>query len=344
MTFRDRIGVVAIGRNEGQRLRACLQSCIGQVAAVVYVDSGSTDTSVQMAREMGVEVVPLDLTKPFTAARARNAGYARLVGSNPGIEYVQFVDGDCEIAQSWLEQAAAALAADPELAIACGRRRERFPEATIYNRLCDMEWAAVPGPTRECGGDAMIRLTALRQVGGYNAALIAGEEPEMCVRLRQKDWTILRLDAEMTRHDAAMTRFGQWWRRAVRAGHAFAEGAAMHGAPPERHKVRSVQSTLFWGALVPLLIVAGLAMSAWVPYAWVVSVLLGLGYPVLAWRIYRYRRSERHDPPRQALLYAVFTTIAKFPQLVGVIQFTINRARGTRTKLIEYKGANHLAA
>lgn len=344
MTFRDKVGVVAIGRNEGERLRACLRSCIGSVAAVVYVDSGSTDDSVQMAREMGVEVVTLDLTRPFTAARARNAGYARLVASNPGVEYVQFVDGDCEIVDGWLEKAAAALAADPKLAVACGRRRERHPDATIYNRLCDMEWAAVPGVTRECGGDAMIRLSALRQVGGYNPALIAGEEPEMCVRLRQKDWTILRLDAEMTLHDAAMTRFGQWWRRAVRAGHAFAEGAAMHGAPPERHKVRSVQSTLLWGGLVPLLILAGLALSAWVAYAWVVSLVLLMGYAVLALRIYRYRRGQRQDPARQALLYSVFTVIAKFPQLLGTIQFAVNRARGTRTKLIEYKGANHQAA
>src|SRR5688572_12553794 len=344
MTLNEKIGVVAIGRNEGERLRACLRSCVGRVAAVVYVDSGSTDGSVEMARDMGVDVVPLDLTKPFTAARARNAGYARLVASRPNIEYVQFVDGDCEIVDGWMDAAAAALDADAKLAVACGRRRERYPEATIYNRLCDMEWAAVPGPTRECGGDAMVRLSALRQVGGYNGALIAGEEPEMCVRLRQKDWTIVRLDAEMTRHDAAMSRFGQWWKRAVRAGHAAAEGAAMHGAPPERHKVRSVQSTLFWGAVVPLLIFVGLALSKWVPYAWALSAVVGFGYVVLAVRIYRYRRTQRHDPPRQSLLYAVFTVLGKFPQLLGTIQYFVNRARGTRTKLIEYKGASHIAA
>ena len=91
------VGVVVIGRNEGPRLERCLASLIGAAQKIVYVDSGSTDGSVQMARRLGVEVVELDMTMPFTAARARNEGFARLQHVLPSMRHVQFVDGDCEV-------------------------------------------------------------------------------------------------------------------------------------------------------------------------------------------------------------------------------------------------------
>lgn len=210
------IAAVVIGRNEGTRLRGCLESLQGQVARIVYVDSGSTDGSVEMARARGVEVVTLDMGQPFTAARARNAGLAQLrQGEQP--DFVQFVDGDCEVRADWIGTAHGFLRDHPQVAVVCGRRRERFPEASIYNAHCDREWSTPIGEARSCGGDALMRGAALDQVGGYDPRLIAGEEPEMCVRLRAKGWKIWRLEAEMTWHDAAMTRFGQFWKRARRA-------------------------------------------------------------------------------------------------------------------------------
>ena len=57
-----------------------------------------------------------------------------------------------------IEQAYSALANQPNLAIVCGRLRERFPEQSIYNRLCDMEWDTPVGETKACGGIAMMRV------------------------------------------------------------------------------------------------------------------------------------------------------------------------------------------
>lgn len=327
------IGIVAIGRNEGERLRACLASVAGapNVAHVVYVDSGSTDGSVAMARQMGASVVELNLSIPFTAARARNEGFDRLLSENPHVAFVQFVDGDCEVVRGWIDLALMELSAKPQAAVVCGRRRERFPEKTVYNKLCDIEWNTPVGEAKSCGGDAMIRARAFQQVNGYNANLIAGEEPEMCVRLRQHGWTIHRIDAEMTLHDAAMTRFAQWWRRNLRAGHAYAEGAAMHGEPPERMNARSVRSNWVWGLIVPLL-----ALSfAWPTYG--TSLLLFALYPLLMWRI--YRGATRHQmPARDARLYAFFIVLGKFPQAMGQLQYHLNRLTGRRARIIEYKG------
>lgn len=324
----SRIGLVAIGRNEGQRLRQCLQSVVGQVEVMVYVDSGSTDGSVDLARSLGVSVVELDLSIPFTAARARNAGLARLLEVAPEIEYVQFVDGDCEVVPGWLELAERTLNQHPEVVVVCGRRRERFPAATIYNQICDIEWDTPIGEAKACGGDAMMRVAALQQVGGYNPTLIAGEEPELCVRLRQNGGKILRLDAEMTLHDAQMTRFQQWWKRSQRAGHAYAEGAWLHGDPPERHWVADVRRIAFWGLGVPLVAIA----AAW----WTrgLSLLLLLGYPVMVYKIFKYYR--RSLPSKQALLYALFCMLGKFPQAQGLLQFYWNKFSGKRSTLIEY--------
>ncbi|MEM6305406.1 MAG: glycosyltransferase [Pseudomonadota bacterium] len=312
------IAAVVIGRNEGARLIACLDALAGQVGQITYVDSGSTDGSVAAARARGVEVVALDMAQPFTAARARNAGLARVA---PETAFIQFIDGDCVLRDGWIDTAAVFLRENPRAAVACGRRRERHPEHSVYNAMADAEWDTDVGQAKACGGDALIRFSALKEVGGYRADLIAGEEPELCVRLRAAGWSIWRLDAEMTWHDAAMTRFSQFWRRAKRAGHAFAEGAALHGAPPERHWVRETRRALVWGAALP----AGILLGALLLTPW---CLLGLLiYPVQVARLTRQR----------AFPWAFFTTLAKFAEAQGAISFYVRRVTGAQRRLIEYK-------
>lgn len=324
------VGLVAIGRNEGERLRQCLLSVIGKVAHVVYVDSGSTDGSIELARSLLVDVVELDLSTPFTAARARNAGFAHLLEKNTQLEFVQFVDGDCEVVEGWIEGALAQLEAQPNVAVVCGRRRERFPKQSIYNQLCDMEWDTPIGEAKACGGDSMMRVKAFQQVGGFNPALIAGEEPELCVRLRQKEWKILRIDAEMTLHDAQMTRFSQWWKRALRAGHAYAEGAWLHGRSSEGHWRRESWSIWFWGFYLPLLALG----LIWPTHGF--SLLLLVGYPVLAGRIFLKQRRQ-NICSEHAALYALSCVLGKFAQVGGTLGFLRTHLLGTKSTLIEYK-------
>jgi GT2 family glycosyltransferase len=324
----SRLGVVAIGRNEGERLRRCLDSVVGRAATVVYVDSGSTDGSVAYAEQKGALVVALDRSVPFTAARARNAGLERLVAATPGLELVQFVDGDCEVVAGWLERAARELEGDPGLAVVCGRRRERYPDASIYNRLCDIEWDTPVGAADACGGDAMMRAAPVNEVGGYDPSLIAGEEPDLCLRLRQRGWKILRIDAEMTLHDAAMTRFSQWWKRSLRAGHAYAEGAARNGS--EGHWVREARSIWFWGLAVPVAVI-GLAG----PTGGLSLAMLG-GYVVLGARIYRTMR-RRGFASRAAGLYAASCVVGKIPMAFGQALYWAKRLSGRQGGIIEYK-------
>ena len=319
------IGSVVIGRNEGDRLKRCLNSLLS--AAVVYVDSGSSDGSARWARDHGNDVVELDLSVPFTAARARNVGLKHLRMVAPGISYVQFVDGDCELRQDWLERAASFLYLHADVGAVCGRRRERYPEGSVYNWLCDREWDGLPGEVRMCGGDVMIRLQAIQAVGGFREDLIAGEEPELCVRLRAAGWKIWRLDAEMTLHDAAMMYFSQWWRRSLRSGYAFAQGAHIHGAPPERHWVWESRRAWLWGFWLPILcLVAGLVLWPWGLAAWLI-------YPLQVLRL----TMRGAGPPMERATLVFFQVLARFPEAMGQIKFLFGRMFGRQARVIEYK-------
>ena len=306
---------IVIGRNEGARLLACLTSLQDQVRRIIYVDSGSDDDSVQAARDLGATVVELDMALPFTAARARNAGLkVALAGA---AQFVQLVDGDCTVRPDWVATAQKFLTDHPDVAVVCGRRREMFPDASLYNQFCDLEWDTPVGEALACGGDALMRMAPLNEAGGYRESLIAGEEPELCLRLRGMGWKIWRLEAEMTQHDAQMMRFSQWWKRTRRAGHAFAEGAFLHGRPPEKHWVKETHRALVWGVGLPL-------VALIVPF----GLWLLLLYPLQMLRI--GLRSG-------TWITAAFTVLGKFPEALGVLEFHLNRLRGQRTGLMEYK-------
>lgn len=318
------LGIVVIGRNEGDRLVRCLASLEGQGARVVYVDSGSTDDSVAHAQKAGAIVVELDMTRPFTAARARNAGLAALLANDP-TTYVQFVDGDCELREGWLNQAVAFLETHPEYAITCGRLRERFPEASFYNRVLDREWATEVGDLHRCGGIFTARVAPINDLGGFNEDLIAGEEPELCLRLRRRGWRIWRLDHEMAWHDAAMTRFSEWWTRTSRAGYTFAEGAVLHGRETERYHVREALRALFWGAGLPGCLLLSALFEPWALLGFVLypfqtlRMALRFGKGAFSWKL------------------ACLNTIGKFAEAQGVARYVWRRLWAKPAKTIEYK-------
>jgi len=321
------VGVVIIGRNEGARLVKCFDSVQEKVNSVVYVDSGSTDDSVTMSKSRGINTLELNVSTPFTAARARNEGFKRLIQLQPDLHYVQFIDGDCEVVDGWLKSATSFLRRNNEVAVVFGRLRERYPDQSFYNMLCDIEWDTPVGESKSCGGNAMMKVSAFKQVGGFKQNLIAGEEPELCIRLRKKSWKVWRIDCEMMLHDAAMTRLSQWWKRSVRGGYSFAEGAFLHGNSLERHRITESRRSLIWGLLIPFVIV--IMSSLYTPWALCFLFI----YPLQVVRLaMRGRRTAREN-----WIYAFFLVLGKFPEAIGHIKFQLNRLFNRKIKIIEYK-------
>lgn len=324
--LRKDTAVIAIGRNEGERLIACLASVAGIASRIIYVDSGSTDDSIHNARQFGAEVVSLDMSVPFTAARARNAGLERLRDAASEIRYVMMVDGDCAIKPGWLQTACQYLEAHPEIGGVCGRRRERHPGASIYNRLCDREWNTPVGRTRACGGDVMWRREAIEAAGGYDPSIVAGEDEEVCIRVRRAGWKLWRLDAEMTSHDANILRFGQWWKRMVRAGHSFAHVHHLHPG----FYTHQLRRTFVWALILPAIAIAGAAFSPWP------AVVVGAVYGASITRGLRSFTSEGLRMP-DALKASALRLAAWFASLQGLCLYWIRHARSTRHTIIEYK-------
>jgi len=328
-----RIGIVVIGRNEGERLRSCLAALPLDLCPVVYVDSGSTDGSLQLAMAFGARGVALDMSLPFTAGRARNEGLRALLAMAPDVEFVQFIDGDCTLMPRWLDAAGDAMAADPRRAVVIGQLSERQPDASVYNRLCALEWASPPGDLRDygaLGGIMLVRVSAFRAVGGFNPQVIAGEDSEFGVRCGLAGHVVTKLGRIMAVHDADIRSFAQWWKRAVRSGHAIGQRARLNGDGPLHDCRRDLRSALAWGLALP-----GTALALAPPTGGASQRVAAGGFALLAVRVYRYRR-RRGDTERDAWLYARYLVLTKFAQVIGLVRFELNALRG-QFRIIEYK-------
>ena len=299
------MAVVAIGRNEGSRLVRCLQSLLAEGLPVVYVDSASTDDSVATAKRLGVHVHSLTVDRPFTAARARSEGVAALERTGMSPEFIFFIDGDCEVEAGWPSRAQAFLRDNPDFAAVCGRRREREPDASPYNAIMDREWATPTGECEACGGDAVYRRLAYHAVGGFDPAILAGEEPELCARLLAAGWKVMRLDTPMTIHDAAMTRFGQWWQRAIRSGYGYAQACMRSGLYS-----RQIARALAWAGVLPFLpILLGFVLDPTLILVW--PVLVCAQFVRLALR--------------DGVMVGWLAVVGKYAEFAGITRFFLRR-------------------
>lgn len=326
------LSVVVIGRNEGQRLARCLESIRGARGfgdvQVVYVDSASTDGSPALAASYGAEVIVVHPRRP-TAALGRNAGWRQAKA-----EFVLFLDGDTVLHPDFPRVAYDQMMADAQISTVWGHRREIHPENSVYNRVLDLDWIYAPGVMEACGGDVLMRRKALDEVNGYDDELIAGEEPELCRRLRARGYSILHIDHPMTRHDLAITRWSQYWKRARRAGYAYAEISdrfresddPLWAADSRRSPIRAV----CWIASLVAAAIAGLWFG-FVPV--LVWLALFLAFSIrTAWKA---RWKDRN--PATLFLYGIHSQVQHLPICVGQLQYMMDKKSRRQRDLVEYK-------
>lgn len=324
-------GIIVIGRNEAARLEASLRAAIAAGAPVLYVDSGSTDASLAIAQALGVEVLPLDASLPYTAARARNAGLEALLLSYPDLRYVQFVDGDCQLAPGWMASAVELLDTRGDVAAVTGILQEQSSQRSPYTRLCHIEWSRPVGAILDCGGLSMVRVAAFQQVSGFNPEIIAGEDTELFVRLRLQGWKLWSLGQNMASHSADLVEFRQWWLRTIRSGYAYAEGKALHGQGPLKHWVKENRSIWLWGFWLPL---AALLAALETRGMSLVVLMLAYGYTLI--KTAQTIQGQGHLWT-DAWLYSGFCLLGKVPQMLGQFKFYWRRWQGKAARIIEYK-------
>ncbi len=334
-TLKPTLSVVIIGRNEGVRLVRCIESVkamknFNEKVEIIYVDTASTDGSAEKAEKLGAKVIVLEPRRP-TAALGRNAGWREANAA-----YVLFLDGDTILDPLFVERAMEEFD-DPQVAVVFGHRREMFPETSIYNRVLDLDWLSPVGNALFCGGDAIMRRRILEEFDGYNENLIAGEEPEMCRRMRFAGYLISHIDEPMTKHDLAIKHFSQYWRRATRTGYAYAEvshrfrysGLPFWEEDVRRNITRSVAWLLifFVGLLASLIMISPLPILA--------ALLLLMIFSLRS----AYKMSWKSSDIFTLLLYGVHSHFQHIPIFVGQLQYHRDRRRFRQRELIEYKEA-----
>jgi glycosyltransferase involved in cell wall biosynthesis len=330
---RAALSIVVIGRNEGERLARCLESiraarALPEPTELIYVDSHSTDGSPDWAASYGAKVVGLGPGR-LSAARARNAGWQ--AGTAP---FVLFLDGDTILHPEFVQRALKEFS-DPSVSVVFGHRREIRPDTSFYNRVLDLDWIAPLGDSDFCGGDSIMRRETLEQTNGFNPELIAGEEPDLCRRIRGMGGRILHIDAPMTGHDLAMHRFNQYWRRATRTGYAYAEISARYRDTPDPLWSRESRKNLKQGSLYILLFVA-IAVTALVLHSWIPVVAAALGGVAVCVRSAMLSR-WKNVPWGTLLLFGVHSHIQHVPILLGQLSYLWRSSRGQSRVLIEYK-------
>jgi len=330
------IAAVIIGRNEGERLRACLSSVLlmnypRELVEVIYVDSSSTDSSVELARSMGVKTVLLD--GPTTAARGRNAGWTQTRAP-----FILFLDGDTVLDLEFVAKAVKRFD-DPTIAGVYGNRRETRTADSTYNAIFDLDWNSASDSAQSWslffGGDALVRREALAAVGGYNNLLIAGEEPDMCRRIRGLGYRILHIDEPMTLHDLAMHTFNQYWRRSIRTGYAYAEISSIYAKTDDPlwsgDSRSNVIRGVFWVGGPVFAILLSLVLQSWIP-----AVLFLLAALALIGRTAIKARWKTSDPKLLAA-YSLHSHLQQVPIFFGQLRYRVRRLRGQGSAIIEYK-------
>jgi glycosyltransferase involved in cell wall biosynthesis len=336
------LSIVVIGRNEGERLVRCLESLqniqnLDLQIDVIYVDSASTDASRERAAAMGAHVIAINAERP-TAAIGRNAGWQQAQS-----EFVLFLDGDTILNPEFPRAALDYMSADESLAAVWGHRRETHPERSLYNRILDLDWIYPPGIAEFCGGDVLMRRRALVEAGGYDPALIAGEEPELCRRMRALGFRILHIDHPMTGHDLQMTRFNQYWKRATRAGHAYAEVSSRFrssGDPfwSDVSRANLIRGLFWLGSFILAAVTSSATLSPWALLLWL-TMLLALSVRS-AWKT----RWKAPQSPLLLFAYGLHSHLQQVPICIGQLQFFLDRKQGRKRRLIEYKESDTKAS
>ena len=168
------ISVIVIGKNEGERLEACLTSAQRALRMLsyelIYVDSHSTDDSLAIARAHGARCFLPEETDT-------TAGLGRYIGTQAAHgEYLLFLDGDMQLQQGFVERAMLRVAAGGCDGV-CGIRTDHYMKDGKVVSVCENYFGCTQERVApEFGGAIFLTAQALERCGGWATDTVACEE------------------------------------------------------------------------------------------------------------------------------------------------------------------------
>jgi O-antigen biosynthesis protein len=186
-----RISVIVCARNEEALIPKCLASlerCAYPNLEVIVCDDGSTDATLELARQSPFRVLALE---HGGLSRARNTGASAATGS-----IIAYLDADAECHAEWPYHLA--LAFEDDAVAAAGGPNLAPPGASIVE---DAVAAAPGGPMHVLlsddraehvpGCNMAIRKEALDAIGGFDPIFrAAGDDVDVCWKLLDRGWKI----------------------------------------------------------------------------------------------------------------------------------------------------------
>ncbi len=316
------ISVIIIGVNVEKHIENCVTSVMktdypNDKIEIIYVDGGSNDNSVKIAKSFTyVKTIELNDHHP-TPGKGRNNGYKAAKS-----ELIQFLDADTVIHPKWFKTAVPYI--KNNIAAVRGKRIEKYPRKNNYHLIGDIEWhissgqysdTFTEGPCRSFGGDVLMLKQILESVDGFDETLIAGEDPDLSYRIRQTGLTIYIINAVMTTHDLNMTSFQQYFKRAYRSGHAYAEIGYRYIRQKEKLNFKELLRITL-GVIVPTVIILVSCFSGCC--AGFIIALIIIFRPLIKLLIMKskYKLSFGH-----IFLYGMHLSFAVYPQFLGVLRY-----------------------
>lgn len=189
----DDVTVVVIGRNEGGNLPRCFESIQKITRRIVFVDSNSSDRSVEIAQEYGIPVIVALDSNFYSAALGRMVGATKCETS-----LIQFLDGDMELAPDWMPTAVRFMNDNLKAAVAHGFKREFKNENNLeeYTIKADQKnWRS-----DYLQGAYLIKREVYQASGGLDPRFPGEEERDLYVRIHDLGHEVWYIHHLMSSH------------------------------------------------------------------------------------------------------------------------------------------------
>jgi len=187
----EKITFVVIGKNEATNLPRCFRSILKVNDNIIFVDSDSDDDSISIAKKFNIKKIIKVKANYGTPALSRSVGSKEVE-----TEFIQFLDGDMTIDESWIPLALKKLEENEDIAAVHGYKKVFTKNEREFFILADSkDWQ--PDYMQ---GAYLIKTDVYNKAGGLDSRFPGEEERDLYVRIRSLGFEVWYLHHIMASH------------------------------------------------------------------------------------------------------------------------------------------------